>query len=992
MCDAITDPFEDLVDDVVDFIDDIIDGIIDIIADIGDFLFGWLIPDMPDMPDLSDLMGDGILVNKRSTMDAMPVVYGTRKMGGNIVWLATTDDNQFLYVVLAFCEGQVAKFTELYLDDELYATYTGSDSTYGNTTTISSASILTSPTPTTAPTNTSNLSIETDHPMYKAVEVIDDVDTDIFPTEFIWFNGSDDGYDYGNNFSGEFGVNRLGWDDKHKGKGICHAIFRFKYNSDAFNRIPKVNFIIKGKLVNTNLSGSSYAYSNNPALCLHDYLTNTVYGKGLSASEIDTASFTTAQGVANTDVTPYTGASTIKLFQCNVGLGSNTKLIDNVKTLLSSMRAFFTFSGGLYKLKIEGTGTSVLSINEDMIIGQIKVTGETKVSKYNRVTAKFDNEENNYMTDEVTYPPTDETNVGSSYKYATMLSDDNDEELHFEMLLPATTNPYVAEDIAELVLKRSRGGLKIAFATTSEAQNLSIGDIIAVTHSGLGFSDNLYIVTNLTLTPNGEVAMSGVEYDANVYTYNSKNIRANLPTTFLPNPKIVGSPSITSITDAMVNIQEGNIDVRMTVSFRGTSDYLVDKYEVVYKKTTDSTYKSAGISSGTTREILNVESGVTYNVKVRSINSLGYKSAYTTATHEVVGAKDPPANVSDFAIDYQNQIAVLTWTPNTDLDLAYYHIRYSPDTTNSYANTTVLVEKVSPPANSVTVPAKTGIYYIKAFDLLGHESTTETSVIGTIAEFEGQVLATTITEETGFSGTHSNTVPVDGTLILDSSGNFDSYSGNFDDATGLFDAGTGVVPSGTYTFANQISLGAKYQGRVSSVLNVDYLDYINNFDSMAGNFDSVAGLFDGAISTVNHDAKLLIATSDDNTTYTTFKPFQDGNYAFRYARFKLNLSTGTSSATPRVNNCQVKLFMGDRTEKEQNVVSGTDTNGKTITFANAFFFEPSVTIASQNIETGNFFTITSKSATGFTIEYFNAGGTTISRTFDYVATGQGRAI
>ena len=840
MCDDILDPIEDIIDDVVDIIDDIIDGIIDIIADIGDFLFGWLIPDMPDMPDLSDLMGDGILVNKRSTMDALPVVYGTRKMGGNIVWLATTDDNQYLYVILALCEGDVAKFTELYLDDQLYATYSGSDATYGSGLSIRSSSNLTNPTPTTAPTNTSGLTIETDHPMYKAVEVIDEVDTDIFPTEFLWFNGTSSGYNYINNFSGPDGVSALGWTSEHLGKNICHALFRFKYNSDAFNRIPKIGFVIKGKLVNTNLSASSYAYSNNPALCLHDYLTNTIYGKGLSASEIDTASFTTAQGIANTDVTPYTGASTIKLFQCNVALGSNTKLIDNVKSLLSSMRAFFTFSGGLYKLKIEGTGSSVLSINEDMIIGQIKVTGETKQSKYNRVTAKFDNELNSYMTDEVTYPPTDETNVGASYKYATMLSNDNDEELHFEMLLPATTNPYVAEDIAELVLKRSRGGLKIAFATTSEAQNLSIGDIIAVTHSGLGFSGNLYIVTNLTLTPNGEVAMSGVEYDANVYTYNTKNIRANLPTTFLPNPKIVGSPTITSITDEMVNVQEGNIDVRMTVTFRGTSDYLVDKYEVVYKKTTDSTYKSAGISSGTQREILNVESGVTYNVKIRSINSLGYKSAYTTATHEVVGATDPPASVTNFAIDYQDQIAVLTWTPSTDLDLAYYHIRYSPDTTHTYPNTTVLVEKISPPANSVTVPAKAGIYYIKAFDLLGHESTIETSVIGTISEFQGQVLATTITEETGFSGTHSDTVAVDGALILNSSGNFDSYSGNFDDATGLFDAGTGVVSSGTYTFANQISLSAKYQGRVSSFLNIDYLDYINNFDSMANNFDSVA--------------------------------------------------------------------------------------------------------------------------------------------------------
>ena len=975
-----------IIEDITDFIEDIIDPIIGVIEDIGDFLFGWLIPDIPDMPDFEAMLhGDGIMVNKRNSDASLPVIYGTRRVGGNIVWLAVSPDNQFLYVVLALCEGQVARMTELYLDDELYATYTGSDGTYGNPNQVVSS--LNVGSPTSAPTNTSGLSIETDHKMYKAVEVIDDVDTDIYPTNFIFFDGHDAGF----NTSINFNTSSLGWTSSHLGKGVCHAMFSFKYNADAFGKIPKINFTIRGKQILTNLSGSSYAYSANPSLVLYDYLTSTRYGKGLSASDINTTAFTAAQNTCDTNVTPYTGASTEKLFECHTALGNKTKIIDNVKKVLSSMRAFFTFSGGLYTIKIEGTGSSVLSITEDMIIGSVNVIGESKQKKYNRVIARFDNAEKNYQPDEAIYPPSDQTNVGASYKYESMLANDNDEELHFEMQMPCTVSPYQAEDMAELVLKRSRAGLQIAFNATSEAQELAIGDIFQITHSGMGFSAKNYICMGITLQNNGTVGIKGLQYSADAYTYNTKLKTASQPTTFLPNPKIVQAPVLTSITDTAVNVTEGNLNVIMTVSFRGTSDYFVDKYEVVYKKSTDSIYKSAGISSNTVREI-SVESEVTYNVKVRSINTLGYKSAYVAGDHYVIGFADPPADVTNFAIDYQEQTAVLSWTPSTDLDLAYYHIRFSPDTAHSYQNTTVLVEKVSPPANSVIVPAKAGIYYIKAFDLLGHESTTATAVIGTISEFQGQVLATTITEETGFSGTHSDTVAVDNALILDSSGNFDSYSGNFDDATGLFDAGTGVVSSGTYTFANQISLSAKYQGRVSSFLNVDYLDYINNFDSMAGNFDSVAGLFDGAASTVDYDAKLFIATSDDNSTFTAFRPFQDGNYAFRYAKFQIKLNSNVSSATPKVNNCQVKLFMTDRTEKEQNVASTTSSSGKAITFTNAFFTEPSVTIASQNLATGDFFTITSKSATGFTIEYFNSSGSTINRTFDYIATGQGRAI
>ena len=982
---GIIDDIKDVIDDVFDFIDDVVDEIID-------FVFGWMIPDMPDLPDFEAMLqGDGIMVNKRNSDASLPVIYGTRRIGGNIVWLATTDDNQYLYVVLALCEGQIARMTELYLDDKLYATYTGSDSTYGTTDIVRSSSNLITPTPTVAPTNTSGLTIETDHPMYKAVEVIDEVDTDIFPTEFMLFNGTDDGVDYNNYFAGADGVSNLGWTSSHLGKGICHAMFRFKYNADAFGKIPKINFTIRGKLINTNLSGSSFAYSANPALVLYDYLTSTRYGKGLSASDINTTAFTAAQNTCDTNVTPFTGASTEKLFECHTALGNKTKIIDNVKKVLSSMRAFFTFSGGLYTIKIEGTGSSVLSITEDMIIGSVNITGESKQKKYNRVIARFDNAEKNFQPDEAIYPPKDETNVGSDFKYATMLANDNNEELHFEMSMPCTVSPYQAEDMAELVLKRSRAGLQIAFNATSEAQELAIGDIFQITHSGFGFSAKNYICMGITLQNNGSVGIKGLQYSADAYTYNTKLKTPDQPTTFLPDPKTVAAPVLTSITDTAVNVTEGNLNVLMTVKFRGTSDYFVDKFETVYKKSTDSIYKSAGISSNQVREIP-VESSTTYNVKVRSINTLGYKSAFVAGDHYVVGFEDPPANITGLSIDYQDEIAVLKWDTATDLDLAYYHIRYSPNADDSYPNSSILVDKVSPPANTVAVPAKAGVYFIKAFDLLGHESLTADSVIGTVTKFAGQNLATTITEETSFAGAKSQVVVEDNALILqgDDVTSFDSVSGNFDDRVGFFDEVDGFESTGTYTFANQISLGAKYQGRVSSFLNVDQLDRVSSFDQHAGLFDSAQGLFDSAGASPQMDAKLFISTSDDNSTYTGFTPFQDGNYEFRYAKFQLKLTSAVSSQSPKVNNAQVRLFMMDRTEKAQNIASGAGT--KAVTFTDAFFAEPSVIImaqnAAQNIQTA----VTSKSATGFSVTFTNAGGSAQDVTFDYVATGQGRAI
>ncbi len=953
-----------------------------------------IVPRMPDMPDLNDLLdNEGVLINQRASDAPLPIIYGTRKVGGSIAFIAVSPDNQFLYLVVALCEGQVEGMKELYIDEKLYATYTGSYNAYGVDQRIRSESSL--GLSTNAPSAT-DLTIDTTHQVYKGVEEKDGNETTHFLTNFAFFNGTDTGHIipsgsgiFGNSFTE---MSSLGWTSSHLGKGVCSAMFRFKYNADAFNGLPKIQFLIKGKQINTVPNGTaSYNYSANPIYQIFDYLTSTRYGKGLPTSVIDTASFATAGGICDGTVTPYPGASTQPLFSGHTFVGSEASMIDNVKKIMSATRSYFVYSGGKYKVQIEGTGSSVLTFTEDMIIGGMILQGETKDSRFNRVIARFPDEDEGYHNNEAIYPPSDETNVPTAYKYATMFADDNNEQLEMEISLNSVTNYYQAEDLAEYVLKKSRNSIGIGFNATSEGTNVVIGDIIKVTYSSFGFSEKEFLVEGITIHPQGIVGIEAIEYQSSIYTFGSKTQKPDTPTTNLPDPTTVQAPVLTSITDTAVNVTEGNLNVIMTVTFRGTSDFFVDKYEVIYKKSTDSIYKSAGLSSNTVREIP-VESEVTYNVKVRAINSLSYKSTYVAGDHYVVGFADPPANVANLSIDFQDQVAVLKWDPSTDLDLAYYHIRYSPNADDTYPNSIVLVDKVSPPANSVIVPAKAGVYFIKAFDLLGHESLTAGSVVGTISEFAGQNLATTITEETSWAGTKSQVVEDGGTIILagDDVTLFDAVSGNFDDKVGFFDEVDGFESTGTYTFANQISLGAKYQGRVSSYLNVDQLDRVSSFDGHAGLFDSAQGLFDSAGASPQMDAKLFISTSDDNSTYTAFTPFQDGNYEFRFAKFQLVLTSSVGSQSPRVNNAQVRLFMADRTDTGSNIASGAGT--KAVTFNKAFFAEPSVVILAQNAAQNIQTTITSKSATGFSVTFTNAGGSAQDITFDYVANGQGVAI
>jgi hypothetical protein len=55
-------------------------------------------------------------------------------------------------------------------------------------------------------------------------------------------------------------------------------------------------------------------------------------------------------------------------FETNAVLDTDQKVIDNVKKLLNPMRALFTYNNGVYKLKIEGTGSIVKTITKIMLL------------------------------------------------------------------------------------------------------------------------------------------------------------------------------------------------------------------------------------------------------------------------------------------------------------------------------------------------------------------------------------------------------------------------------------------------------------------------------------------------------------------------------------------------------------------------------------------------------------------------------------------------
>jgi len=391
-----------------------------------------------------------------------------------------------------------------------------------------------------------------------------------------------------------------------------------------------------------------------------------------------------------------------------------------------------------------------------------------------------------------------------------------------------------------------------------------------------------------------------------------------------------------------------------------------------------------------------VKEGTIYDVRVRAINSIGIKSTYTTSQHEVDSAFEPPQDVQNYSIDVVGDKLHHTFDAVPDLDLDFYEIRYTSDTTETaYANTVVLVPRIGRPATSIVTPyVAKGKFFIKAVDKFGIRSTNYASQsIATQVLGERIETVQTLTEHSAFTGTKSDVVVVDNNLQLDTSINFDDHSGDFDDALGFFDGGSGTITtSGTYDFANEFDFNSilKFNVLIDSLI-VNNINFVDNFDSASGFFDAREGLFDGGENaSIDTNAILQISTSQNAVDYTSYQDFKAGDYVARAVKFRLKLTSSNAQESPQVSQLALKLSLPTRIEKGSNVSSGTDTAGKTITFGSEYYQTPSLTVIGQNMNTGDFFTINSKSTSDFNVEFFNSSGTTIDRTFDYQAIGIGQ--
>jgi len=906
------------------------------------------------MPSQAALLGRSQMTKQPLT--SRKIVYGRQRVSGAVVFMETSAKSRYLHIIVAVSGNELNAISEIYFNDKSL--------------TLDSNGFVTAP--------------------------AQFVDKAIIKTRL------------GTDTQEHLDVATLGavaWSDTSTLNGIGHIYARIEYDTDAYpNGIPNISAVVEGKKL-FDPRTSSTSYSKNSALVLRDYLTNDDYGLGASSSEIDDASFIAAANVCdeNVSLSAASGGGTEKRYESHGVVDTALPPKQIIEEMLSAMAGTLHYSGGKWYVKAGAYSSPSETLTEDDLRGAISIaTKSSRRENFNAVKGIF------LPSEDGNFQPTDYAAITSS----TFETEDNSERVFAELDLPFTQSSSMAQRIAKIALFKGRQQLIISMPCKLTAFKLNIGDTVSVTLDKYGFSSKIFEVIEWNFSNSIDasggselgVDLTLKEISSSVYDWNAEETAFVADNTNLRSPSDLLTPSVTATDEVRIINEEVITVLNVDVS---TSDFLADSVEVQAKKQSDSQFTTLGISTfnETVRfEMIDVEDGVTYDVRARTISSIGNRSAFATTTRKIVGKTDIPSNVTNLSVNIIGKEAHLSWTPVTDLDLSHYVVRHSPATSGAtFTTSRTIADKISRPANTAVVPALTGTYLIKAFDKGGRESRNAAQSIVTIDSIEAGNIVSTITESPAFSGTKTDTVVVDNKLILTTTSLFDSVSGNFDDAEGLFDGGSSTVDNeGFYNFVGvdgdaSIDLGSKFTCRVTSKFVVNRIDYVGLFEDADGDFDSREGFFDGDASEFGDtNAKLQIATTDGDPagtpTYTDFRDFVVGEYSFRAAKFRAVLNSKDTSATPRIDTLQVTIDMPDRLTHGNDISSGTGAGGFDVVFSPAFSVLQNVAITAQNMNSGDYYQITGKSATGFNIKFYNSSNSIISRSFDYQAKGYGAVI
>jgi predicted phage tail protein len=524
----------------------------------------------------------------------------------------------------------------------------------------------------------------------------------------------------------------------------------------------------------------------------------------------------------------------------------------------------------------------------------------------------------------------------------------------------------------------------------------------------------------------GTYAITGLVHNDSIYSSvdNGQNLQFPDITTFDAAP-----PQVKNVAFSAGQVRDGTVlTTQVNVSWAKGVGGPTFGYEISYN--TSQGNRKIVRTNNPSLEIIGLPPGFQLLVSVVAFG-LGFKKAApaveaTFTVPSFASTSNPDGSFQLLPEDPQNvtieQIAnnqvMLRWArPTAAPGFLTAIIRHSTKTdgTGEWQDSTLLTDRVGAETTYALLPKIDGEYLLKFQDPAGLRSQNATSVIFDQPDAIPPLSITTVREDTtsppyqgqfdgAFYSDEYDAVVIDGTETIDEVPDFD--------AIGAMDFSGEQRLGGRYYFTNIVDLGAKFTVDFRRTLTTRGLYPADTVDSRSALLDRWSD-FDGSladdtsaevyfrssdVATVDtfmlleDGDKLLLEDSDrfelqSDIDFGEWFPMYNGSYAGRQFQFKVELTSARTDQTPLIDELGFEMVMQSRTENSATITSGAGFYA--VTYAKAFYQTPALGLTAFNLNTGDYYEITSASRTGFTVTFRNSAGTAVSRQFQYVANGYG---
>ena len=790
------------------------------------------------------------------------------------------------------------------------------------------------------------------------------------------------------------------------------ALVGLRLGSSQFNNIPQRKYLIRGIKVaipsnatvdtTTHLGRITYSgvwdgtfaaatWTNDPAWCLWDLLTNDRYGAGIPESSLDRYDFFAISQYCNTLVDDGNGGQEPR-FSCNLLINQRKEVYNVIQEMSSIFRGISYYGAGSLVLLQDKPSDAQYTLGPANVVdGVFSYSGSSVRSRHTCATVAYQNYDEQ---GEVSFEYVEDADAVAKYgvnnkdikavgcysqgqanrlgKWTLLSEQDLYETCNFAIGIDSgiVVRPGMVVDIADPLRGGTRRNGRVSSATTLQITidsttelSVNMGNsptISVVLPNGLVETRDIDSISGtavnvstafsqapaanapwliqttdiqsqqfrvISVAENGDGVFGVSALKYNESIYNAVEQDLNLTQRDITN--ISASPdAVTNISATEFLYEEGGL-VRTGVDITWTSPVLNVADFVVRYRLNDNNFERI-ITESPSTQVKGLKSG-TLELQITARSFIGKSGPITRQTFTLQGKTAIPGNVQNLTLEPLNyNSARLRWDETVDLDVKVsgkVHIRHS-NLTDGSATWSNSTDLVDAIAGSST--EKT-VPLLEGEYLVKFEDDGGRKSATEASVIVDQPVAQTFYGVATQREDQITPTPFTGTKT-------DTTYDSTYDALILTSSGGSVNSSGEYAFASTLDLEDVYsldlERRIVS-RGIYPNDTIDSRTALIDTWDD----FDGAVvDFVN--AELYVRKTDDDPsgtpTYSAWQPLANGVLKARAFQFKAVLTSNDPAQNVLVDELGYKAQMQQRTEQSTSAVA-SGTSAKAVTFTNPFF-------------------------------------------------------